>query len=75
MNAYLQKKIEVHHILRGNCDILMEIVHQLNLSNDELSIYKERMNKIKDLFDSLPRAKCIGNSQAIICPPIQRKPF
>jgi Mg2+ and Co2+ transporter CorA len=57
VNEYLRKQIEVYHITQGNADLLMEMAQKLNLTKDELEQYKEKLNKIQDISNSLPTNK------------------
>jgi Mg2+ and Co2+ transporter CorA len=57
VNEYLRKQIEVYHITHGNADLLMEMAQKLNLTKDELEQYKEKLNKIQDISNSLPTNK------------------
>ncbi len=53
LNDYLRKQIEIYHITQGNLDSLLEMAHKLDLTQDELEQYKEKLFKIQTLKESL----------------------
>lgn len=54
LNEYLRKQVEIYHITHGNMESLIEMAHKLNLTQDELDQYKEKLSKIKLISESLP---------------------
>ncbi len=54
LNEYLRKQVEIYHITHGNMESLIEMAHKLNLTQDELEQYKEKLSKIQLISDSLP---------------------
>ena len=53
INDYLRKQIEIYHITHNNTESLLEMAQRLNLTKDELELYKEKLAKIEDLNESL----------------------
>lgn len=54
LNEYLRKQIEIYHITHGNLDSLLEMANKLNLTQEELAQYKDKLSKIQVISDSLP---------------------
>lgn len=53
INDYLRKQIEIYHITHNNTESLLEMAQRLNLTKDELEVYKEKLAKIEDLNQSM----------------------
>ena len=54
LNDYLRKQVEIYHITHGNVDILVEMGQKLNLTKEELELYKEKLANIQTISESLP---------------------
>ena len=54
LNEYLRKQIEIYHVTHGNLDSLLEMANKLNLTQEELAQYKDKLSKIQVISDSLP---------------------
>lgn len=60
INEYLRKQIEIYHITHNNTESLLEMAQRLNLTKEELELYKEKLAKIEELNESL----VVNNSAA-----------
>jgi hypothetical protein len=54
---FLQKQVEIYHITNGSTHLLSEMACKLNFTKDERELYKEKLAKIQDLIETLPKNK------------------